>query len=132
MTVVIPSLPQPTTVAAVLAASTASDVVGRMDDGSIGVFGLRAPICRDDAGIDELFLPRLQGALRRSAALPGGVDLRIWFRSVHRWASEIGDSESLIDALFAASARVVGVGQPGYAVSPPAHGGQTDGAMRSP
>jgi hypothetical protein len=110
MSVVIPSLSRQATVAAVLSAVSTNDLVGMLEDGSIGVFSLRAPGPDGGAGVDERFLPRLQTALTNAFSPGFGSGVKIWFRSVHRWASELGDGEDLIDALFDASARVVGIG----------------------
>ena len=109
MSVVIPNLSRQATVAAVLAAVTSTDLVGMLEDGSIGVFSLRAP-GPDGAGADERFLPRLQAALGNAFSPGFGSNVKIWFRSVHRWATELSDGEELIDALYASSARVVGIG----------------------
>jgi len=110
MSVVIPNLSRQATVAAVLAAVTSSDLVGTLEDGSIGVFSLRAPGPDGGVAVDERFLPRLQAALGNSFSPGFGSNMKIWFRSVHRWASELTDGEDLIDSLFAASSRVVGIG----------------------
>ena len=59
MSVVIPNLSRQATVAAVLAAVTTTDLVGMLEDGSIGVFSLRAPGPDGGVGVDERFLPRL-------------------------------------------------------------------------
>jgi hypothetical protein len=110
MSVVIPNLSRQATVAAVLAAVTSTDLVGMLEDGSIGVFSLRAPHADNGGGVDERFLPRLQTALGNAFSPGFGSNVKIWFRSVHRWASELSDGEELVDALFAASSRVVGIG----------------------
>jgi len=110
MSVVIPNLSRQATVAAVLAAVTTTDLVGMLEDGSIGVFSLRAPGPTGGMAVDERFLPRLQAALGNAFSPGFGSNVKIWFRSVHRWASELSDGEELIDALFQASSRVVGIG----------------------
>jgi len=110
MSVVIPNLSRQATVAAVLAAVTTTDLVGMLEDGSIGVFSLRGPESEGGSGTDERFLPRLQAALGNAFSPSFGGSVKIWFRSVHRWATELGDGEDLIDALYASSARVVGIG----------------------
>lgn len=110
MSVVIPNLSRQATVAAVLAAVTTTDLVGMLEDGSIGVFSLRAPGPDGGVGVDERFLPRLQAALGNAFSPGFGSNVKIWFRSVHRWATELSDGEELVDALYAASARVVGIG----------------------
>ena len=110
MSVVIPNLSRQATVAAVLASVTSTDLVGMLDDGSVGVFSLRAPTADGGIGVDERFLPRLQASLSNAFSPGFGSNVKIWFRSVHRWASELGDGEELTDALYAASARVVGIG----------------------
>jgi len=110
MSVVIPNLSRQATVAAVLASVTSTDLVGMLDDGSIGVFSLRAPNADGGVGVDERFLPRLQAALGNAFSPGFGSNVKIWFRSVHRWATELSDGEDLVDGLYAASARVVGIG----------------------
>lgn len=111
MSVAIPALSRQANVAAVLAAVTSTDLVGMLEDGSIGVFSLKGPgTDGGGGGFDERFLPRLQAALGNAFSPGFGSNVKIWFRSVHRWATELGDGEELIDALHASSARVVGIG----------------------
>jgi len=112
MSVVIPSLSRQATVAAVLSSATAADLVGMLGDGSIGVFALRHAGPDGGAGVDERFLPRLQASLRSAFAPSFANEVKIWFRSVHRWATEVGDGDDLLDAIYAASARVVGLALP--------------------
>jgi hypothetical protein len=110
MSVQIPNLSRASSVGAVLAAASAVDLVGLMEDGSVGVFALRGLGPDGGAGVAERFLPRLQTILRGAFAPGFGISLRIWFRAVHRWAVEVAEPDELVEALYASPAQVVGIG----------------------
>jgi len=107
MSVTIPALSHQATVAAVLSATTAADLVGMLPDGSVGVF-----VLNDLTHIDEHFLPRLQTSLLHAFAPAFMSTVKIWFRSVHRWTAEVREADDLLNSLLASPARVVGLGLP--------------------
>jgi hypothetical protein len=107
MSVAIPALSRQATVAAVLSAATAADLVGMLPDGSVGIF-----VLNDVANVDERFLPRLQASLVQAFAPAWMATVKIWFRSIHRWSMEISDADDLVNSLLGSSVRVVGICPP--------------------
>jgi hypothetical protein len=95
---------------AVRAAAAPFDAVGLLRDGSIGVLSLRGLGTDGGAGVEQRFLPRLQAALQRLGRLTGGE--WFWFRSVHRWASELSNCGDILDTLFDMPARLVKAVEP--------------------
>lgn len=95
---------------AVRSAANPLDLVGLLADGSVGVASLRSIGPDGGAAVEERFLPRLRVRLQvlcdRQALHPP----RIWFRSVHRWASELSGAVDLMDTLFDTPARPIGLG----------------------
>jgi len=110
MAVRIPNLPRRSAAAAVIAAAGATDLIGWLNDGSLGVFTLRSSIPDDGSDIDGSFLLHLQSYLRNDFVPNGGIDALIAFRSVHVWSSEVTDADDLIAALFAVPAAIVDIG----------------------
>jgi hypothetical protein len=112
----VPGLARQATIASVLASTTPTDLVGSLDDGTIGVFCLRFPDHGPDHGlwpsVEDRLVPRVQSSLRMSLDPEFLSRLRLWVRSVHRWATEVGDAEELFDLLSAAPSRVVGIAPP--------------------
>ncbi len=105
MSVATQYLPSSAIAAAVRAAAAPLDTVGILADGSVGVLSLRASGPDGGAGVEDRFLPRLQTTLHPYCRSDG--TFRIWFRSVHRWAAELGTADDIITSLFDAPARPV-------------------------
>ncbi len=109
MSVATHHLPAAAVAAAVRAAAAPLDAVGTLADGSVGVISLRASGTDGGAGVEDRFLPRLQASLSHYCRDDG--TFRVWFRSVHRWAAELGTADDIIASLFDAPARPVRVRQ---------------------
>lgn len=95
---------------AVRAAAPSPDMVGLLHDGSLGVLALRTLGTDGGVGVEQRFLPRLQAAVQRPGRLNGGE--WFWFRSVHRWASELSNCGDILDTLFDMPARLVKAVEP--------------------
>ncbi len=94
------------TIDAVRRAANASDRVGVLADGTVGILSLA---CRDSDGescVEERFLDRFKGLPAPRCPAHGEI---IAFRAVHRWAMELADDSDLIDALFGAPCRYVAI-----------------------
>ena len=108
MSVVISNLSRHATAAAVLAATSAHDMIGLLEDGSIGIFAIRTSSGPDGGvGVEERFLPRLQASLHYAFTPNAGIKARVWFRSAHRWAAEVFNADDLINILFDTQARTI-------------------------
>jgi hypothetical protein len=87
---------------AAFTSATPHDVVGRLSDGSFGVFSLRSIGAEGTAGIEHRFLLNLQKTLSPIARRRQIGTIR--FRSVHRWACELNGALDLFNNLFDAPA----------------------------
>lgn len=110
MSVRAPALPSAVFESALHAAAAPLDVVGRLDDGSLGMLSLRSVGTDGGAGVEHRFLLKMQAVLAQVASRRAIGP--ICYRAVHRWACELTDALDLLDCLFDAPLRVLTPPQP--------------------
>jgi hypothetical protein len=108
MSVSAPQVPAAVLADVVRSAAAASDVVGMLGDGSIGVLSLRGLDKEDSDEIEERFIARLRLILQ--AEMFGRDVGPVSFRAVHRWACELIEASDLVDSLFDAGPVVLTLG----------------------
>lgn len=106
MSVFVPALPLAVVASTVRAAAAPSDLVGMLEDRTIGVLCSRALGPDGGQGVEDRFLPRLQSLLL-TLCRHRALDLTIRFRAVHLWASELSDADDLVNLLFDMPVRMV-------------------------
>lgn len=119
MSVASLSVPRLVLKAAAATAAAPLDAVGVLADGSIGILSLRADGADSGTEVEDRLCSRLRNALA-TARNRGTISLQwFWFRSIHRWASELSSSRDLVDSLFDTAARPISLSElsgiiPGY------------------
>jgi hypothetical protein len=118
MSLSLPGLSQRVLIPAVVAAALASDIVGELADGSIGVFAMSFGQNVDNSR-EQRFQARLQAALPLARNESGPqLPSRAMFRSVTAYAAEISDAQDLVNLLFAMPAEAIRLAPPPSAHSP--------------
>jgi hypothetical protein len=111
LSVSAPQLPAPILNAAVCATAGRTDLVGTLEDGSVGVLAFLPLRTGVATAYEQRFHARLR--VRLLAASGARVCGRAWIRSVHRWSAELYAASDLFDALAAAPRTYIALGLPG-------------------
>ena len=111
LSVSAPQLPASVLNAAVCATAGRTDLVGSLEDGSVGVLTFLPTRAGGASAFEQRFHARLR--VRLLAASGANVCGRAWVRSVQRWSAELGSTDDLFDALAAAPRSYVALGLPG-------------------